>query len=360
MKKPACIYITSPKLFVGKTAVCLGLGMKFREEGYKVGYFKPLGLEMGRTADGEPYDEDVVLMKGALELTSPPEHIAPITLRRHFLEDTFRVDLETYSQRIRKGFEKVSEGVDILLIEGIYFSAFGSHIGLSVPRLSKELDSKILLISKFEDDCVVDELLREKMCIDSQGAEILGYILNDVRKPVLERARDLALPILEKNGLKNLGIIPSNVKLTSPTVREIYEYLGGELLACGDRLEALVEEFLIGAMTPESALSYFRRTPNKAVVTGGDRADIALSALETDTRVLILTGNLYPSVRVLAKANEKGVPVLLVPYDTFTTIKKISQISGKIKPGDSKRIELVREMITENVRWKELIDSLLG
>ncbi len=360
MKKPASIYLTSPKLFVGKTAVCLGLGMKFREEGYKVGYFKPLGLEMGRTVDGEPYDEDVALMKDALELESPLEHIAPVTLGRYFLEETLKVGAELLFRRIQEGFRKVSDGVDILLIEGTYFSAFGSHIGLSAPRLSKELDSKILLVSKFENDCVVDELFREKTCIERQKAEILGYILNDVKRQVLERVRDLAVPILEKNGLKNWGIIPSNVKLTSPTVREIYENLGGELLACGDRLERLVEEFLVGAMTPESALSYFRRATNKAVVTGGDRADIALSALETDTSVLILTGNLYPSVRVLARADEKGVPVLLVPYDTFTTIDRISQISGKIKPGDSKRIELAREMVAENIRWKEMIDSLLG
>ena len=37
---------------------------------------------------------------------------------------------------------------------------------------------------------------------------------------------------------------------------------------------------LVGAMSVESALSYFRRKPNKAVITGGDRADIQLAALE--------------------------------------------------------------------------------
>jgi len=359
LSKPACVYVTSLRWFVGKTAVCLGLALKLRDEGYTVGYFKPIGLEMGRTLDGKPYDEDVVLMKDALGLKSPLEHIAPVVLRRHYLEETMKVGSEIYSYRIREGFKKISEGVDILLIEGVYCSAFGSHLCLSASELSKQFDSKLLFVSKFENDCIVDELIREKICIESQQGKILGYILNDVRREVIERTRDLVVPILETNGLRNWGIIPWNARLTSPTVREIYESLGGELLACGDNLDALVEAFLVGAMTPESALSYFRRATGKAVVTGGDRSDIALAALETDTCVLILTGNLYPSVRVLARADEKGVPVLLVPYDTFSTIEKLSQITGRIKPGDSKRIELVKEMITKNVNYKELVSSII-
>lgn len=332
--------------------------MTLRDEGYKVGYFKPIGLEMGRTADGAPYDEDAVLMKDALKIRSSLADISPVILKGNYLEETLKAVSETYFQKIKEGFQRASKGMDIVLIEGVCCSAFGAHFDLSVPQLAKSFDSKILLVSKFENDCVVDELLREKLCVECQEGEILGYVLNDVRRQVLQRAKDLVVPTLGKRGLRNWGIIPWNVGLTSPTVREIHENLKGELLACSNRLDRLVERFLVGAMTPESALSYFRRATNKAVITGGDRSDIALAALETDTSLLILTGNLYPSVRVLAKADEKEVPVLLVPYDTFTTIEKVSQISGKIKPGDSKRIELAREMVAKNVSWKRLIEAL--
>ena len=61
-------------------------------------------------------------------------------------------------------------------------------------------------------------------------------------------------------------------------------------------------------------MTYFRRKPNKAVITGGDRADIQLAALETSTRCLILTGNLYPSPAVLNRAEELCVPVLLTGW----------------------------------------------
>ncbi|HHH42071.1 MAG TPA: ATP-dependent dethiobiotin synthetase BioD, partial [Chloroflexi bacterium] len=36
------VYVTSLDTFSGKTALCLGLAHRFRAEGYRVGYFKPL------------------------------------------------------------------------------------------------------------------------------------------------------------------------------------------------------------------------------------------------------------------------------------------------------------------------------
>jgi BioD-like phosphotransacetylase family protein len=112
-------------------------------------------------------------------------------------------------------------------------------------------------------------------------------------------------------------------------------------------------------MTPESAVSYFRKSLRKAVITGGDRVGVQLAALETDTSVLILTGNIYPDVRVLARAEQVGVPVLLVPYDTYTTVKEIANLSGRIKPGETKKIELAKNLVKENVNWKTILSALM-
>jgi BioD-like phosphotransacetylase family protein len=155
-----------------------------------------------------------------------------------------------------------------------------------------------------------------------------------------------------------LGVIPRRAELVAPTVADIYERIGGEILVHEDKLDGIVEEIMIGAMTLESALSFFRRAVNKAVITGGDRADIALAALETDTSVLILTGNLYPDVRVLARAEEKGVPVILVPYDTYTTVELVGELVGRIKPGDKRRVDIAYKLFRENVDWKRIVEAL--
>ena len=86
-------------------------------------------------------------------------------------------------------------------------------------------------------------------------------------------------------------------------------------------MDELVEHFMIGAMNVESALSYFRKVSNKAVITGGDRSDIQLAALETPTKCLILTGELYPNASILGRAQEVGVPIVVVRADTANTLE---------------------------------------
>jgi len=70
---------------------------------------------------------------------------------------------------------------------------------------------------------------------------------------------------------------------------------------------------------------------------------------------LILTGNLYPSVKIFARADDLNVPVILVPHDTYTTLQMIQRIVGKIKPGDKTRIEMAKKLFEENVDWEQIL-----
>jgi BioD-like phosphotransacetylase family protein len=72
-----------------------------------------------------------------------------------------------------------------------------------------------------------------------------------------------------------------------------------------EHADALVETYMIGAMNPAHARHYFQLTPNKAVVVGGDRTKIVLSALETPTVVIILTGSYVPDPALLERARER-------------------------------------------------------
>jgi BioD-like phosphotransacetylase family protein len=94
-------------------------------------------------------------------------------------------------------------------------------------------------------------------------------------------------------------------------------------------------------------LTYFRRKPNKAVITGGDRPDIQLAALETSTKCLILTGNLHPSPIILGRAEEVGVPMILAKQDTLTTVEIIEQFFGKTRFHQEKKIQRFERMLDE-------------
>lgn len=342
---------------IGKTALCLGLALKFMEEGFNVGYFKPLGWHTA-SINEEPIDEDTLLMKETLNLEEPLNLITPILLEYHYLDQYSKEEEGRLLDKVTEAYRKVAESKDLMIIEALHEPCLGVSLNLSAANLASILNSNLLLLSTTYQDTAVDEILFEHICITKMGTKCTGVIFNRVQSPIDNRVRKVIIPTLEKNGIKVWGLMPESTTLTAPTVKEIAESLNGEII-CGEKnLSNMVERYLIGAMTQESAIRYFRRAPRKAVITGGDRPDIALAALETDTSALILTGNLHPDVRVIAKAEKKGVPIILVPYDTYTTVDRVKDLTGKIGVSDKKRINEAKRLVSEYVDWKGLLRHL--
>ncbi|MBS7610284.1 phosphotransacetylase family protein, partial [Candidatus Bathyarchaeota archaeon] len=316
------LYIASPFAISGKTNLCLGLALKYLEEGYKVGYFRPIGME-SKTLHGTPIDEDVLLMKEVLGLDEPIEKLSPIIYSDMSLRSILAMDPKGLLERILNSYAEVSRNKDLMIVEASRTPGHGCLLGLPPALIAQELKAKAILVSRFDFETVIGDIL----CIADQfrifRVPCLGVILNEIRGEFHSSIEDIVKPLFRRRGLELLGALPFDPTITAPTVVEVQEKLSAELLAGQEGLQNIVRNFMIGAMTPESALTFFRKATEKAVITGGDRSDIALAALETSTSALILTGNLYPSTSVLAKAEEKGIPVLLVPYDTYGTVEKI-------------------------------------
>ena len=97
---------------------------------------------------------------------------------------------------------------------------------------------------------------------------MLGAVINCVPPTIIERVKGVVVPVLNKNGVNVPGVIPESISLRAPSVKEITEKLACTILAGEDRVDKLVENFLVGAMTPERALTYFRGSKNKGVITG--------------------------------------------------------------------------------------------
>nr|MDO8079804.1 DRTGG domain-containing protein [Candidatus Freyarchaeota archaeon] len=352
----------------GKTAFCLSLALILRDQGLKVGYFKPLGWQTfvkERIPSGKQLgyfiDADVHLMKEVLKLDQPIEDIVPVLINFNYLTSMAKETDKGLEKRIEEAYRRVSEGVDVLLIEGGHIPQIFYSRKLSTYHLAKKFDTKFLIVGNIRSDLPVDDLIFTKAVLDLLNINCIGVVINNVPRISLQRTKGVIKPILEKNSLKVWGIIGENRELTAPTVADIQDTLEGEILEAPENLDLdniLVEDFLVGSMTCESAIKYFRRSINKAVIMGGDRDDIALAALETSASVIILTGNLYPDVRVLSKAREKNIPVILVPYDTYTTVSKLEGLTGKLKPGNTERIEKLKKTIEAEVDWKGILETL--
>lgn len=341
----------------GKTAVALGLALKLRESGLKISYFKPVCT--ARTT-GKETDGDVLLFSSVFRLPHEASVLSPVKIGPFYQSGGAALDPAPLAERIRLAYVQVSQNTDAVIIEGSASPYHAASLGLDTAGLCRMLGSPLVYLNRPEDDFSLDQSILYNRFLRLADVRVLGTIFNNVERTLLDKVRGVYAPILEGLGCRMLGIIPQRAETAAPTAAEFYEALGGELLAGQDYLHRLVEETVVGSMTIESALKYLRRAPNKAVITGGDRSDMALMALESGTSVLILTGGLYPDVGVLSRANEKKIPVILVPFDTFTTIDKLHDVSRRLRPSDEQSILLAQENIEQYCQWRELLSHFTG
>ncbi len=350
------LFITSSESFAGKTVTALGLAFKATEEGLRVCYMKPIGIAE-TMVEGRLTDGDVVLMKKVLELPHPYEALCPLVVDEHFVEKLLKLG-ERGRKEILDAYSRIERNYDIMLLGGFRSAETGLVAGLSAPEIAREVGAKILLIVKATREGFVDELLLKKRFIESMGAKLQGAVLTFIPYHLRYHIKEDIVPLLEGAGVKIYGLIQEAPALMNPTIREIVTSLNGEVLTAPEKIDNTYETILIGAMTCESALIYAKRVANKLVIVGGDRTDLLSSTLETPTVAIILTGGIHPGSRIIAKAEEKGVPLILVNYDTYTTVQMINKLSGRIKPEDKKRIEIARELVTKNVDCKAILEDL--
>ena len=101
-----------------------------------------------------------------------------------------------------------------------------------------------------------------------------------------------------------------------------------DIIDCMARMKGDGQPFALATVVrTEDATS--AKAGAKALITGGDRSDIHLVALETATRCLILTGNLRPMPEVVRRAEELGVPVLLVRQNTLEVVEAEPVVKGQ-------------------------------
>jgi len=224
--------------------------------------------------------------------------------------------------------------------------------------VARELGSAIIVVVKYTDDItLLDDVLVAKLRLPNS---LTGVVINRVPKHALSFVNNLAVPFLEKKGVPVLGVLPDDDALAALSVGEIVDVLDAEVLTSCYDPEALVEALMVGAMTEDSALRRFRKQPNKAVITGGDRTDIQLAAMETSTTCLILTGNLHPSNLIIKQAENMCVPILLVPSNTMETIEALDRVFGKTRLGQKEKLDKFMSFVKDNLDLNRLDKALQG
>ncbi|RLG72361.1 MAG: hypothetical protein DRO11_02415 [Methanobacteriota archaeon] len=346
------ILITSTKRLAGKSTVGLGLCMWARKKGEKVGYFKPLGDRVVRK-DERMYDHDAHLFKEVLGLSESEEKMSIAHDYKGLLRDTSEHPKD-YVGELRKRFEELSGGKDLMVVEGAHSLACGAYLGLSAPEIVKHVGGMVLVVATGSSEEVVDRVAMAKAYLNHVGAPMLGVVVNKATEQQISRENTMLVKLFGDIGVEFFGFLPERKSLSRITPRDIVEVLEAEILAGDKGLDTLLERVVVGAMGFEAAMKRLRTIPGNAIITGGDRTDLQLGALETSSRCLILTGGIFPAPTVLREAEQRGVPVLLVPYDTFSAAERIEKITPRIRPEETSKIEEIERLVLEFVELDRL------
>ena len=322
------IFVSSITPRSGKTVITLGLALNSK---VFTGFFKPFQENM-ITVNGHQVEEDAYLMQSVIDFEASTAELCP------FPKES--IPSLTMDQVV-EAYERVSINKELMIVEGVEFITAGFLYGLSGFDIVERLKSDFILLCNADQESL-DRLAMIKQYLDYRHIPLKGAILNFCDDPGLEN-------FLKSKGIPIIGSMPYTPSLRTLHVFEIVEELNGIVLAGNENLNNLVEKTIIGAMSRDSALKYFERMPNKAVITGGDRNDVLLAALDTSTACVVLTGGLLPSQEVIDRARAIGVPLISVREDTLAASETIEKLIARIDPTDEKKIKLIKDEVAKNI-----------
>lgn len=338
--------------YSGKSAILLGLAHQLKARGLDLAYSKPLGGS-NQAKFGE-VDGDVTFIQQILGL--PDDRMQPPlltldvkTVQQHLTHP----HLTTYAEQLQQQAQD-QEG-DLVLLEGPGTLNEGRVFNLALLHIAQQVQGPIVLVFRYHSMLLLDQILGAH---EQLGDFLLGVIINDVPEDQFETVTLQVRPFLEERSIQVFGVLPSSTLLRSLSVAELVYQLNAEVLCRPDRLDLMVESLTIGAMNVNSALKYFCQRHNMAVVTGGDRTDLQLAALETSTQCLILTGHIPPTKDILTRAEEMEVPILSVDLDTLTTVEIIDRAFGQVRVHEPIKVECICQMTEEYLDIDRLVATL--
>ena len=357
------VFIAATRQDEGKTTVSLGLIAALQNHFPRVGYIKPVGQRFVEIEE-QKIDEDSVLMDAVYHLGCPLVDMSPIAVEPDFTRKYLQSsNNEALVKKIVKAFDRVAWEKDFVLCEGSGHAGVGSVFDLSNAQVAKILGAKVIIVTQGGIGKPIDEVALNQALFEKDGVEIIGVILNKVIGEKVDYVADFARRGLKRKGLDLLGVLPYEQILCNPSVDLIREELKAELLNTPTTLHALVEDVVVGAMSAQNAMKFFKR--GVLLITPGDREDIILAACtsidaqsEDKLAGIVLTGGLRPPESILKIIRAMPIPVLLAQADSYQVASKVNNLTVKTRPTDGEKISLIRDSVAKNVNLKKILQAL--
>ena len=348
------LIIASTEAYCGKSATILGLSHLSHARDISVGYGQPLATDLRQSIKNLESADDAKFLANILDLPSDRAKSPLLSLDRDTINHRLKgSDSRDYGTAVKEYVSQI-EG-DLIFLEGASNLWEGSIFNLSVPEIAEAVDASILLVTRYHPLVLVSSLVTAKKFL---GDRLLGVVINDIPLAEMSTATETIKPYLEQQQIPVLGMLPKDSILNSVSVREIATRLQAEVICGSEHLDWMVESLSIGAMNVNSALGYFRQRENMAVITGGDRAELQMAALETSTHCLILTGRIPPKDIIIERAESLEIPILSVDTDTLTTVEVVDDAFGKVPIYEAIKISQIKHLMEQHFDMDRLIKHL--
>lgn len=348
----------------GKTTLSMGLIMTLKKRFKKIGFIKPIGQRY-LIEQGYKVDEDSVLIEDICRIKCRLNDMSPIAIEKGFTEAYIKNgNRDLLVQKINESFERVSNGMDLVIIEGTGHAGVGSCFDLSNAAVAGILKAPVVLITSGGIGRPIDEAMLNAALFEKENIKLQGVIVNKVIPKKYDKINKLVRQGFARHGMDVYGVIPHKKILSNPSVNDILDETGWRLLCGNKSIGNIIDKVLVGAMEPLEALRYME--DGSLIITPGDREDIILAAtgahLSNDNGIqiagIILTGNLVPHDDTMGLVKKAGIPLIISPTDTYSVAGKIHNMVIKIKPRDKKKISEAISLIEDHVEIDRLVKEL--
>ena len=362
MKK---VFIAATRQNDGKTLVSLGLLYAFQQRFKNVSYMKPVGQHY-KLIKEEKIDKDAVLFREAFGIEDKYSTLSPIAVPRGFTEDyILNGNRDDLVAKITDAYEILSKDKDFLLIEGTGHAGVGSVFDLSNADVAKLVGAKVVLIALGGVGRCIDEIILNKALFDIMGVELLGVIINKVKRDKYDKVNNLVRKGLARHNIPVLGVIPYVNMLTKPSVKLLKNALKAEVLSGEEGLLNVVEKCVIGDMLPHDALDAF--SVNTVLIVPANREGMIMTALCGNVlgadviycvSGIIFTSGIQPHKKIMNLVEHTKIPVLLVQDDSFNVATKINNMLVKLSSEDSEKIDKAKTLIENYVDIDGICEKL--
>ncbi|MDL2314243.1 phosphate acetyltransferase [Desulfovibrio sp. OttesenSCG-928-C14] len=363
------VYITASESKSGKSALVLGIMQLLLNKMGKVAIFRPI-INQPLRPGAKDHDINLVLEYFGLNIPYEDTYAYTLNVARELIN---RGQHEFMLETILNKYKKLEEEFDFVLCEGTDYTGKDAAFEFDLnAEIAANLGCPVILVANGAEKSP-DEILESTQVtveqLDEKGLDVVACIIN---RAIMSRSD-------ENRIVQNLScsrcanplvtyVLPEESSLSKPTVEDVRKWLGGKVLYGASRLDNLVSRYLVAAMTVGNFLEYL--TQDSLVITPGDREDIVLACLASrlssvypDVSGIVLTGGLdLPDsvARLLDTWTGVQLPVIAAEGHTLQTMQLISQLYGKIEPGDTRKINTVLGHFERNIDAVEIQKRIIN